>query len=158
MVKGSENTNTVITEPPRGPTATNSGSAPGSVAHEHAQEVNISMNAPRLDTFTGTSDFHEFVSQFEIHAAARNWDEATKARWLPTYLRGPALSYYNDKKDELGTFEALKNGLSKNFGKVYDKDLMLQKLYTIRQRDNESVLDYTLKTKTRVSQKPIKVC
>ena len=54
--------------------------APG--AAENTHEVNISMNAPRLELFTGTSDFTEFISQFNIQAAARGWDAATKARWF----------------------------------------------------------------------------
>ena len=50
----------------------------------------------RLKTFNGTTDVKEFIKRFNIVTAAKGVvDEGTKATWIPVFLTGPAMAYYD---------------------------------------------------------------
>ena len=73
----------------------------------------------RLKTFSGTSDVREFIKRFNIVTAPRELSNDQKAAWVPVFLAGPAMAYYdtlaeNVKKvaaDTLAAIEAKFTGL-----------------------------------------------
>ena len=55
----------------------------------------------RLKTFNGTSDVKEFIKRFNIVTAAKGvTDDGKKATWIPVFLTGPAMAYYDTLSTE----------------------------------------------------------
>ena len=52
-------------------------------------------NSLGLKPFNGTTDVKEFIKMFDIVAKAKGWTAVQKAAWIPVFLTGPAMAYYD---------------------------------------------------------------
>ena len=68
----------------------------------------------QIPTFSGSQDVTEFFKKFEIVGFAKELTQEQMARWVPMYLKGPAMMFY----ESLGENEIL------DYGNV--KHLMMQ--------------------------------
>ena len=68
-----------------------------------------------LRKFNGTTDVKEFVKRFKIIAAAKEWEKELQAAWVPVYLSGPAMAFYDTLGEVQKDTEATLNALEKEF-------------------------------------------
>ena len=91
----------------------------------------------RLKTFNGTTDVKEFIKGFNIVTAAKGVvDDGRKATWIPVFLSGPAMAYYDSlseatKKTAVDTLKAIET----QFTGLENTHFQLHRLHNMRQKE-----------------------
>lgn len=86
-----------------------------------------------------SSNFNDFIDQFELLAALNNWDEKIKKIVIKAYLSGSALICYKTNITPTSTYENIVDILKKEFASVVD---YASQFYMAKQLHTESVIEY----------------
>jgi len=54
------------------------------------EEIPVVNTKLYTSAFDGTGNVREFISSFELHKVAREWNDETAIAWLPLHLKGRA--------------------------------------------------------------------
>jgi hypothetical protein len=104
----------------------------------------------RLEPFSGgdTLKLIKRLREFEYDADANNWDDATKLRKFPTYLRDYGLLWYdqNVKRAVAGptTWADLKTLITRDLLSTDNKSYLHTEIMRLKQENNESVYNSIL--------------
>ena len=106
--------------------------------------VEMDDGAMRIPCFTGTQDVTEFFKKYEIVSFAKELTEAQMARWVPMYLQGPAMMFYEGLDDgEKLNYEHVKSLMLRQFGELDSRAVLVARLHATVQREGESVIRFT---------------
>jgi hypothetical protein len=96
-----------------------------------------------IDRYDGSSNHEEFIQVYQIVIEAAGGDYQVKANFLPTALTGTARSWLiNLPKGSITSWDQLCTMFIRNFQGTYEHPYTAETLKTIRQKHDESLLDY----------------
>lgn len=103
---------------------------------------------PNVPFYDGTTDFTDFLRNFNKHSTAHGWTAARACQVLPVFLKGPASAVY-DSLDitTKSTWKSLVDALFTKFAKAVDKESARRQLFTRRQQKGESIHVFALAIK-----------
>ena len=89
---------------------------PNAAVADGGQRVNvIQRQAATPDKFSD-GDFQRWIRQFEACSDANVWDDATRRRMLPTFLKGRAWAIFERvQRGGAATYQQLRNALSRSY-------------------------------------------
>ena len=92
-----------------------------------------------LKKFNGTTDVKEFIKRYNIAAAAKELTADQKAAWIPVYLTGPAMAFYDTLTVDKTKPDLVMKAIEDQFKGLENSHLQLQRLHQMRQREGESI-------------------
>ena len=89
-----------------------------------------------LRKFSGTTDVKEFIKRFKLAAKAKDLTADQSAAWIPIFLTGPAMSFYDTLSDatKLKDDEVLQELETQSMG-LENSHFQLQGMHTMMQRE-----------------------
>jgi len=100
---------------------------------------------PTVFSGTADQDILIFLDRFERASKINGWDGEKQALYLPMYLEGPALKYFEvlDSRRPGLEYKDFKVALLTQFAPAASKDLLMLRLNSRVQQPHESVAEYT---------------
>ena len=95
------------------------------------------------DSFSGLSNWAEWIDHFEAAALVNGWDSETKRLWLPVRLTGKAQTAWKRLSPETKqNYEAAKEALQKRFEPDSKRKLYFVEFQARRRKRDESWSDF----------------
>ena len=92
------------------------------------------------EPFSGTEDWEEYISHFEICAELGHWKESEKVLALAASLRGPARTFYISlSSEEKRSYTALVRQLGQRFGSTRQQSRWLSRLESRKRLTGEPI-------------------
>ncbi|KAL3874194.1 hypothetical protein ACJMK2_037240 [Sinanodonta woodiana] len=116
------------------------------VSHDSSDEIYNNedggdiMGYEARETASGTEDWEEYVSHFEICAELGHWKESEKVLALAASLRGPARTFYISlSSEEKKSYKALIRQLVQRFGSTRQQSRWLSRLESRKRLTGEPI-------------------
>ena len=89
---------------------------PNAAAADGGQRVNVIQRQAAMPDKFSDGDFQRWIRQFEACSDANMWDNATRRRMLPTFLKGRALAIFERvQRGGAATYQQLRDALSRSY-------------------------------------------
>ena len=76
------------------------------------------------ETYSGESNFDDWISHFETMASINEWDDAAKLKWMSVHMSGHAQTAFRRFPEEArGSYAAAKKALLERFEPPAKKDI-----------------------------------
>lgn len=108
---------------------------------------------PPLNPFSGTTDIMQFLEELETRGAILGWNPLKKAAMLRAYVVGDARGVLNGVPEgQAATFDQLRRYLEQAFDAPLAAQTHLMQLASIKQKDLESVLAFSIRVRAMASK------
>ena len=106
--------------------------APAKKSYNRCYELD--ENILKIPRFSGTQDVNDFFKKFELVCDAKAISDAEREKWLPLYLAGPAMLFFESLPlkpgtQSKGTIAELKTAIIQQFENLENKAVRLAKLH-----------------------------
>lgn len=118
----------------------------------HAASVPRNSVGIKPQTFDGSDDFDEYLTQFNILAKLHNWDHQTKSLCLASSLTGGARAVLTElNESQRYDFHSLVRALNTRYGSIERSEMYRAQLKGLVKGNNESIpeLSQSIKKLTR---------